>query len=329
MAVESDYLERARRELWARELFSFIPDRDLPPPPATLPPGAGPPVAFAGFPSDYSLAFLLALLEIDVRLCGIVTSPGAHPAILGDNALSRVADHLGIPLLRAWRINDDHARISLAAMHAELVVMASFDQIVGARTLAVPAHGWMNIHPSLLPRYRGPEPVYWAIAEGAPESGITLHRAVPKVDTGPIMAQAEVPLRRDDTAGTLARRLAEAGVGLLPDAIAAMLEDAPGRQPDLAQGWYRSSVGHRPLEMARSAIEAERMVRAGFPNMLAWAMVRGRPTYVRGARIVSHGAAARGPALRFDDGVLELTAISPTCGCHHNVADCQHRESAA
>jgi methionyl-tRNA formyltransferase len=328
VAVDSDYLERARRELWGRELFTFIPDRDLPSPAGTVDPGDGPAVAFAGFPSDYSLAFLLALLEMDVRLCGIVTSPGAHPAILGDNALSRIADHLGVPLLRAWRINDDHSRMSLAAMGAGLVVMASFDQIVGARALAVPAHGWMNVHPSLLPRYRGPEPVYWAIADGAAETGITLHRAVPKFDTGPIMAQRSCPIQPDDTAGTLTKRLASVGVSLLPQAVDAMLEDAPGTLPDLSQGSYRRSVGHRQLETAQSAAEAERMVRAGVPNMLAWAMVDGRPAYVRSARTVPDGA-DRHPVLRFADGALELTATSPTCGCHHDVADCQHREAAA
>src|SRR6202521_4526269 len=94
-------------------MFSFIPDRDLPPPEDTVESGGGPTVIFAGFPSDYSLGFLLALLELDVRLAGIVTSPGAHPAILGDNALSRIADHLNIPLLRAWRINDEHSRFAI------------------------------------------------------------------------------------------------------------------------------------------------------------------------------------------------------------------------
>ena len=329
MAVDSDYLERARRELWGRELFSFIPDRDLPPPGGSVEPGPGPLVAFAGFPSDYSLAFLLALLELDVQLSGIVTSPGAHPAILGDNALSRIAEHLGVPLLRAWRINDDHARMNLAGMRPELVVMASFDQIIGPRALAIAEHGWMNVHPSLLPHYRGPEPVYWAIAEGAAESGITLHRAVPKVDTGPIVAQAAVTILPGDSAGTLTRRLAEAGVQLLGEAVAAMLHDAPGRQPDLSRGSYRSSVGHRQLETARSVVEAERMVRAGFPNMLAWALVEGRPTYVRSARIAATGTAEERPVLHFDDGVLELTETAPTCGCHHNVADCEHRETAA
>src|SRR5438105_3241138 len=110
-------------------------------PPATLAPGRGPALVFAGFPSDYSLGFLFALLQLDVRVVGIVTSPGAHPAILGDNALSRIAGHLGVPLLRAWRINDEHSRMSLAALHPDAVVMASFDQIVGHRALEIPMHG--------------------------------------------------------------------------------------------------------------------------------------------------------------------------------------------
>ena len=135
MSVTSPYLEHAREALWRRDVFTFIPDRDLPAPPSTLAPGRGPALVFAGFPSDYSLGFLFALLQLDVRVVGIVTSPGAHPAILGDNALSRIAGHLGVPLLRAWRINDEHSRMSLAALHPDAVVMASFDQIVGHRAL--------------------------------------------------------------------------------------------------------------------------------------------------------------------------------------------------
>jgi hypothetical protein len=98
VTTSSAYLDAVGRDLWAREVFTFIPDRDLPPPPDTITPGSGPRVAFAGFPSDFSLAFLLRLLQLDVQPVGIITSPGAHPAILGDNALSRIADHLGIPL---------------------------------------------------------------------------------------------------------------------------------------------------------------------------------------------------------------------------------------
>jgi methionyl-tRNA formyltransferase len=329
VATSSPYLDTVWRDLWAREVFTFIPDRDLPPPPGTITPGSGPRVAFAGFPSDFSLAFLLRLLQLDVQPVGIITSPGAHPAILGDNALSRIADHLDIPLIRAWRINDEHSRFALEELALDAVVMASFDQIVGARALAMPKHGWLNVHPSLLPAYRGPEPVYWAIADGAPVTGISMHKAAPKVDSGPVLAQTSVPILPADTAGTLTRRLVEAGMSLLPEAVDRLLDDAPGIAVDMTASSYRTSIGHRSLEAAGSPEEAERMVRAGAPNMLPWVMRDGRVAYVKSAR-VANGASADGvPVLHFPGGDLLLLETMDTCGCHHNTNDCAHRRSQA
>jgi methionyl-tRNA formyltransferase len=215
----------------------------------------------------------------------------------------------------------------LEAMHADAVVMASFDQIVGHRALTVPRHGWLNVHPSFIPEYRGPEPVYWAIAEGSGETGITLHRAVAKVDAGPILAQARVPITRDDTAGSLARKLATTGIELLPDALAALLDGAEGVTPDMSRASYRTSVGHRSLAGAHSAEEALRLIRAGFPNMLPWAHIDGRDLYVSKARIVSDGAADPRKTLRFPDGALEIIAAAERCGCHHDLSDCPHRNT--
>jgi len=329
MATSSTYLDGVRRDLWAREVFTFIPDRDLPEPADHVTPGPGPRVAFAGFPSDYSLAFLLRLLECEVHPVAIITSPGAHPAILGDNALSRIAGHLGIPLIRAWRINDEHSRFALDELGLDAVVMASFDQIVGPHALGLARHGWMNVHPSLLPAYRGPEPVYWAIADGAAETGISLHRAVPKVDAGPILAQARVPILPTDTAGTLTRRLVEAGVELLPGALDALLSDLPGTPVDMSVSTYRSAVGHRSLEEAVSAQEAERMVRAGTPNMLPWVDMDGRAVYVKAAHVADAGPHDGIPLLHFPSGDLELVETMDTCGCHHDTNDCQHRRARA
>ena len=331
MATISPYLDAVREELLARTSLSFAPDRDLPRAPARhAEASSGPRILFVGFPSDYSLAFLLGLLQLDVHVCGIVTSPGAHPAILGDNALSRIADHLGVPLLRTWRINDDHSRIDLAALRPEAAVMASFNQIVNAPTLRIPHHGFINIHPSRLPDYRGPEPVYWVIADGAEVTGISLHRAVPKVDAGPILAQAEIAVDPGDTSGTLTRRLVGAGLPLLGTAVTALLEDAPGTQPDLHAGSYRPSVGHRRLDEAPSAEAAERMVRAGVPNMPAWTRVAGAAVYVLAAQLRDAGTPGpdRAPLISFPDGDLALLSVSPSCHCHHDVEDCPHREDA-
>ena len=327
MATTSPWLAAARQRLWARDSFSFIPDRRFDEPPTTITPGDGPRVAFCGFPSDYSLAFLFALLDLDVCPAAILTSPGAHPAIVGTNAMSQVADHIGLPLLRPWRINDEHARLDLARLDLDAVVMASFDQIVGARALAIPRHGWLNVHPSPLPHYRGPEPIYWTIADGATEAGITLHRAVPRFDAGPIFAQATLTPSPEDTAGTLTRRLCAAGVDLLGDALAALLADAPGVEPDLSQASYRPSVGHRRLETADGAVAAERMVRAGVPNMPAWTELDGRAVYVVRARVAADcsGDGSIG-CLRFSDGCLVIEEAMEACGCHHDQPDCPHRD---
>jgi methionyl-tRNA formyltransferase len=327
MSVTSAYLEESSQALWRQPSFSFVPDRQLPPPHGTaVRSGTGPRVLFAGFPSDYSIGFLYALLGQDVDVAGIITSPGAHPAILGDNALSRIADHVEIPLLRLWRVNDEHARQDIAALRPDAVVMASFDQIIGARALAIPAHGWLNIHPSALPEYRGPEPVYWAIADGAAESGITLHRAVPRFDAGPVLAQRRVAIAGNDTSGTLTRRLVAAGVELLGEALHRLIADDPGIALDLDKATYRPSVGHRRLEDAGSAAEAERMVRAGLPNMPAWVVREGRPAYVLAAHRVEQ--CPDGTGLQFADGCLSLDETVATCGCHHNEPDCPHREGS-
>ncbi|MGI8848119.1 MAG: methionyl-tRNA formyltransferase [Candidatus Dormibacteria bacterium] len=323
MTAASPWLDAVRAELLAQDSLSFIPDRDLPRPlGAAISQHGRARVAFLGFPSEFSLAFLLDLLRCDVEVVGIVTSPGAHPAILADNGLTRIADHLGVPLLRAWRINDPHTRQDLQRLAPDGCVMASFDQIVHAPTLAIPVHGFLNVHPSKLPAYRGPEPVYWAVADGAETTGISLHRAVAKVDAGPILAQASVRIDSHDTAGRLTRRLTEAGTQLLGAAVDALLDDAVGDQPEFERGSYRPSVGHRRLDVAGSAVIAERMVRAGVPDIAAWTQVDGAPLYVIAAEIDGSG----GPRLHFADGDLVITASSRTCRCHHDLEDCPHRQ---
>ena len=324
MSTTSAALDNARTALWEREEFSFIPDRDLVPLAGHAQTGRGPRVLFAGFPSDFSLAFLLALLELEIQVVGLLTSPGAHESILGDNALSRIADHIDAPLLRAWRVNDEHTLIDLTALELDAVVMASFDQIVGARALAVPRNGWMNVHPSALPRRRGPEPVYWTIADGDEVAGITLHRAVPKVDAGPILSQRLLDVAPNDTSGTLTRRLCEAGTGALREAVDRLLKGDPGDPLDLEGATYAPSVGHRHVDTAPSVAAALRWIRAGVPNMPAWTLLDGQVAYVRSAHAGEPRTGA--PSLNFPDGAIVLDEVGDECGCHHNLISCPHRQ---
>jgi methionyl-tRNA formyltransferase len=323
VGTRSEALDRVRETLWARPEFSFIPDRDVAPLEGRASPTTGRRVLFAGFPSDFSLAFLLAVLGLDgIEVVGLLTSPGAHPAILGDNALSRIADHIGVPLLRSWRVNDEHTLLDLAALDLDAVVMASFDQIIGPRALALPRHGWMNVHPSALPARRGPEPVYWTIADGDPVAGITMHRAVPKVDAGPILAQRTLAVADDDTSGTLTRRLSELGTGIIAGAVERLLADEAGDPIDLSGATYAPSVGHRHIDTAESVTAALRMIRAGVPNMPAWTTLGGVVTYV----LSGHGGPPQPgrPAIELSDGVVVVDAFREQCGCHHNLVICPH-----
>src|SRR5207302_231505 len=153
---------------------------------------------------------------------GMTAAAVARRHALDDPWLDQLAD-------RIWskpEVTDDANAEAfvrcLKAYEPEVVVMASFDQILKAETLAVPKRGWLNIHPSLLPRHRGPEPIYWTIANGDRKGGISVHLTVPRIDAGPILAQRRVAVSADDTAGTLARRLVAEGLPALDATLAAL-----------------------------------------------------------------------------------------------------------
>ncbi len=316
--LRSPWLNRVAAELWGRESFRMVPDLVLTEPPTgspSRPLAGGPRVAFLGFPSDYSLAILLALLAEPVELVGLVTSPGAHPVVAGDNALAQVARHLAVPLLRVEAINRPPSLQALEALGADLFLVASFNQILHARALELGRLGWLNVHPSLLPAYRGPEPVYWAIVNDERETGVTYQRMARAIDLGPAMWQGREPIRPDDTNGTLTRRLSALAARALPDVLRRAVEGDPGVPLDPAAGSYHTSVGHRRLEEAGSAAAAARWVRAGNPNMPAAALVDGAPQLVLEARILPHGSVEGGDRrLHFGDGELVLVRTTPRSG---------------
>jgi len=131
----------------------------------------GPRVVFFGIPSDYGTAFLLHLIEKRVNLVAVVCSTRwqrTHPKA---DLIARIAGYLGRPVEVTADANSEAFVRCLHAYEPDIVVMASFDQILTAQTLAVPTRGWLNVHPSLLPRHRGPEPIYWTIVEGDREVG--------------------------------------------------------------------------------------------------------------------------------------------------------------
>lgn len=316
----SPWLASVEEWLWRKDSFRMVPDLVLPLAPNGQPRRAeagAARVGFAGFPSDYSLSMLLALIDSGVELVGIATSLGANPVISGENALSQIADHMGVQLLRLARINEYDSLAALRRLEADLFLVASFDQILREKALALPRLGWVNVHPSLLPKYRGPEPVYWAIVNDERETGISFQRLQRGIDAGPLLLQRAEPIRPDDDAGTLVRQLCQLGAAAMAEALQLAEEGFPGTPLNLAEGSYFTSVGHRRIDQVDSAALAERLVRAGNPNMLASTEWSGQLCYVVKVRRVTPQDPSPRPRLHYADGDLILEETMDRCGCHH------------
>jgi methionyl-tRNA formyltransferase len=192
------------------------------------------------------------------------------------------AERLGIPVLQPERPEPG------LELGAPTVVVAAYGLIVPAALLE--ERLWLNVHPSLLPRWRGAAPVERAIMAGDVETGVTVHRTITELDAGPIAAQERFPIGRDDDAGDVFRRCAELAVDLL-DAVLA--EPQPLFAPQPEEGvTYAEKVtsAERRLDLARPAEELVRIVRALSPHIGARAELHGRGVTVWSARVASDGA---------------------------------------
>ena len=290
-AVGDPWLDSLSRRIWSKPEFSMVPIdvEEVPRAPYSGPPLAehGLRVVFVGIPSDYGTAFLLHLIEKRINLVAVVCSARwqrTHPKA---DLIARIAGHLGRPVEITADANAEPFVRCLAAYEPDVVVMASFDQILKADTLGVPKRGWLNLHPSLLPRHRGPEPIYWTIAGGDREAGITVHLTVPRIDAGPILAQRRVTVAADETAGTLARRLVAAGLPALDETLAAIGQgSAPPLHTSAEVETYEPPVGQTSLEWDQPLAQIERLVRAGHPDQPPYFTSRGRRRFVYGVRRV-------------------------------------------
>lgn len=292
------WLDQLASGIWSKPEFSMVPidAQDVPRGPYAGPPldERGPRIVYFGIPSDYGTAFLLHLIEKRVNLVAVVCSTRwqrTHPKA---DLIARIAGYLGRPVEVTADANAEAFVRSLSAYEPDVVVMASFDQILTAPTLAVPTRGWVNVHPSLLPRHRGPEPIYWTIANGDREAGITVHLTVPRIDAGPILAQRRIAVDAQDTAGTLSKRLVAEGLDALDETLARL--DAArfdAIRPELERGTYEPPVRQVGLDWDQPFEQIERLVRAGDPDQPPFFSYRGRRRYVYAVRRIRPRAGER------------------------------------
>lgn len=225
---------------------------------------------FMGTPR-FALPSLRALTEL-ARVQAVVTQP-ARPAGRGrrprPSPVAREAERLGLPLLAPEKLGE--ARAALEALRPELVLLVAYGRWVPPWLLELPAHGALNVHPSLLPRYRGPAPIPFAILEGERVTGVTLMVMVAEMDAGPIVAQESTPIGPQETALELEERLAELAARLvrqaLPRWLAGELQAAPQDEGQATVTRLLRKEDGR-LDWSRPAEQLARQVRAlaGWPG---------------------------------------------------------------
>jgi methionyl-tRNA formyltransferase len=228
-----------------------------------------------------------------------------------ESPVKRLATSRGIEVLQPASLRDPPVIEHLRAARADAMVVAAYGQILPADALECTAHGAINIHASLLPRWRGAAPIQRALLAGDRETGVSIMRMDAGLDTGPVYLQHAVPIDSGDDAGSLHDKLANLGAEAVLEVLEMIRSGGARAQPQPADGMtYARKIEKREafLDWCRPAQELERSVRAFRPAPGAAARLQGEALKVWRARLVP-GSGSPGEVLRSDQ-VLEVACGS-------------------
>ncbi len=253
-----------------------------------------PKIVFMGTP-DFALPSLRALIAAD-DVVAVVTQPdrpAGRSKGLRQSPVKRLAQAAGLPVFQPQRLRQPAAIETLRAFAADLYVVVAFGQILPQAALDLPRYGTLNVHASLLPRWRGAAPIQAAIRAGDTVSGLTIMLLDAGLDTGPILTQRALPLAQDETGQSLHDKLAPLGADLLLETLPGYLAGAIAPQPqDNAQATYAPQIKKEEgeIDWTQPASAIERLARAFSP----WP---GTYTYLNGALLkIKAGQAGAGQA---------------------------------
>ena len=236
-------------------------------------------VLFAGTP-EFAARCLEALLKSRHRVIGVITQPD-RPAgrgfALAPSPVKKLASARGIQMTQPESLRDAQAQAKLKHFRADVIVVAAYGLILPRPVLELPRDGAINIHASLLPRWRGATPIERALLAGDRHTGVSIMQMDDGLDTGPVLMQEEIPILEDDTMGTLRDRLAELGAKLIVQALDALQAGVIEATPQSAEGvTYAAKLEKREarVDWRKGALTVNRQVRALNPSPGADARVR-------------------------------------------------------
>jgi methionyl-tRNA formyltransferase len=278
---------------------------------------------FMGSP-DFAMPTLRALAEA-LPVVGVITQPdkpAGRGRVLTPPPIKLLAQSLGIPVIQPERLREPTAMEKLHSWAPELIVVAAFGQILRPAVLDLPRYGCLNVHASLLPRWRGAAPIQAAILAGDEQTGVTIMRMDAGIDTGPTLSQRSLPILPEDTAATLSEHLATLGAQLLLDVLPSYLQGDLVALPQPETGatyapMLQKSEGQ--LDFTQPATNLARRVRAFNPWPGAFTFWNEQLLKIHQAHAVAVSASSSGqllihdglPAIGTSDGLLVLDTVQP------------------
>lgn len=271
---------------------------------------------FMGTP-DFALPPLDALVAAGHSIAAVYTQP-PRPAGRGQaprpSPVQRRAETLGLPVRHPVTLREPATQAGLAALAADLAVVVAYGLILPQTVLDIPRLGCLNIHASLLPRWRGAAPIHRAVMAGDAETGVSIMRMEAGLDTGPVLLRTAIPIAEDDTTGDLHDRLAALGAQMIVAAIARLPDLVPVAQP--ADGvTYADKIAKAEtrIDWTRPAPEIARKIKGLSPFPGAWCLAGGERVKLLRARAVpgqgAPGTRLAGLTIACGTGAVEVTEL--------------------
>ncbi len=283
-------------------------------------------IVFFGTP-DFATPPLRALIGEGHDVVAVVTQPdrpqGRSRSTLVPSPVKRVALEEGIPVLQPERPRGEEFMASLRALEPDLAVVVAYGHILRQDLIDLPRLGTLNIHASLLPRWRGAAPIQAAMLAGDEETGVCVMRMVLQLDAGAVLLSLPTPIDEMETAGELTERLAELGAEAIVEAVTQL---DVGALPEVPQD--ESKVTYAPkidramarLDFTRSARRVARAIHGYDPKPGAWGVLRGGEVRLFGARVLADRTGDPGEVLEIGemgmvvacgDGAVAVEAVHP------------------
>lgn len=256
-------------------------------------------IIFMGTP-DFSVPVLEALVAAGHEIAAVYCQP-PRPAGRGKkerpSPVQARAEAMGLAVRHPVSLRDDAALAEFRALNADIAVVVAYGLILPQAILDAPTHGCLNIHASLLPRWRGAAPIHRAIMAGDPITGVCIMQMEAGLDTGPVLMRAETEIGAEETTVELHDRLSEMGAGLIVQALEQLDALTPDPQPDIGVTYAQKiDKAEARIDWARSAVDIDRQIRglSTFPG--AWTEIAGQRVKLLASRL-AFGAGNPGEVL--------------------------------